>query len=170
MKVSKVLLNISAFVCFIYGALYTFSLVFIPIGVYCFIAGKRFSHKAEHIDDLYAIDNKVFKNYVVFASIACFPLGLLVIIPYLKLTGNNVKINHIETTADVKVETAKPEEEKTAVEAESVEPQNEETLTESEKLEKFKKLENFKEKGLITDEELEMAREQLFGKNKNSEE
>lgn len=170
MKMSKVLLNISAFVCFIYGALYTFSLVFIPIGIYCFIAGKRFSHKAEHIDDLYAIDNKVFKNYVIFTSIACFPLGLLVIIPYLKLTGNNVRVNHVESTEDIKVETVDDSQENKKAEVKSVEVQKEETLTETEKLEKFKKLENFKEKGLITDEELEMAREQLFGKKNNSDE
>ena len=170
MKLSKVFLNISAFICFIFGALYSFSLVFIPIGVYCFIAGKRFSHKAEHIDDLYAIDNRIFKNYVIFVSIACFPFGLLSIIPYVKLTGNNVKVTHMASESSFKVETVEETKNEPKEEIKPVEAQKEETLTEEEKLEKFKKLENFKEKGLITDEELEMAREQLFGKNKNSEE
>ena len=169
MKTSRVLLNISAFICFVFGAIYLFTLVFIPIAVYCFIAGKRFSSKAEHIDDLYSIDNRVFKNYVVFASIACFPLGLISIIPYLRLTGNNIKINRVEEESKVTITTNETVDEKKE-EVQSVEAQKEDILSDEEKMKKFKKLENFKEKGLITEDELEMAREQLFGKSKNSEE
>ena len=61
MKASKVLLNIMSVVCYVYGALYLFSLVFIPVGVYCFIAARRFSYKAEHIFDMYSfIDLQAF--------------------------------------------------------------------------------------------------------------
>ena len=166
MKASKVLFNISAVICFIIGALYTFTLVFIPVGVYCFIASRRFAFKADHLFEDYSISNKTLKNWVIFASIACFPLGLISIIPYMIMTSNNVKVSgtNIKLTEDTSNVDFKPElEEKTEEKAEEkVEEAIEETY--EEKVEKFKKLENFKEKGIITEEELEMAREQLFGK------
>lgn len=166
MKASKVLFNISAVICFIIGALYTFTLVFIPVGVYCFIASRRFAFKADHLFEDYSISNKTLKNWVIFASIACFPLGLISIIPYMLMTSNNVKVSgtNIKLTEDTSNVDFKPElEEKTEEKAEEkVEESVEETY--EEKVEKFKKLENFKEKGIITEEELEMAREQLFGK------
>ena len=165
MKASKVLFNISAVVCFICGALYIFSLVFIPVGVYCFIASKRFAFKAEHLYEDFAVSNQTLKNWVIFASIACFPLGLISIIHYWFITSNNVKVESFniklsedDSNADFKTE---------VTEAEQTESLKEEVVqeeTEEEKLEKFKKLENFREKGIITEEELEMAREQLFGK------
>ena len=165
MKASKVLFNISAVVCFICGALYIFSLVFIPVGVYCFIASKRFAFKAEHLYEDFAVSNQTLKKWVIFASIACFPLGLISIIPYWFITSNNVKVESFnikisedDSNADFKTE---------VTEAEQTESLKEEVVqeeTEEEKLEKFKKLENFREKGIITEEELEMAREQLFGK------
>lgn len=183
MKSAKVLFNISAVICFLYGALYVFSLVFIPLGVYCFIASKRFAYKADHLFDMYAIDDRVLKNYVIFASIACFPLGCLSIIPYYLLVSNKIKIKGFnvvtneseqeEQVAEVKVEEVKEEkmqETKEEIKEEpKVETQETEKVeeTEAEKLEKFKKLENFKEKGIISEEELEMAREQLFGKKEN---
>ena len=104
MKSSKILLNIMSVVCFIYGALYVFSLVFIPVGIYCFIAGRRFSFKAEHLDDKMFLNDNDFKSYVIFSSIVCFPLGLLSIIPYMFLTNNNVKISTHQTSS-VKIET-----------------------------------------------------------------
>lgn len=183
MKASKILLNIASVVCFIYGALYIFSLVFIPIGVYCFIAGKRFSYKAEHLYDIYTVSNKTLKNYTIFASIACFPLGLISIIPCYLLISNKVKVKgftvtsgdvhevdkteQIESYADVEVvdaEKSSVDEEKEKVE--TIVPE-EHVETEEEKLEKFEKLKNFKEKGIISEEELEMAREQLFGKKED---
>ena len=165
MKASKVLFNVSAVICFIVGALYLFTLVFIPVGVYCFIASRRFAFKADHLFEDYSINNQTLKNWVIFASIACFPLGMISIIPYMLMTSNNVKVSStagtsIKLSEDDSNADFKPEinEVKEAEVVESVEE------TYEEKLEKFKKLENFKEKGIITDEELEMAREQLFGK------
>ncbi len=156
MKASKVLLNIMSVVCFIYGALYVFTLVFIPIGIYCFIAGRRFSFKAEHLDDFFTINNKVFRNYVIFSSIFCFPFGLLSIIPYCILTGNNIKVQSVENSSE-KFES----ERNVQSEDETQLNPNQETL--AEKKEKFEKLKKFNEKGLITDDELEQARVQLFG-------
>ena len=163
MKASKVLFNISAVICFIIGALYTFTLVFIPVGVYCFVASRRFAFKADHLFEDYSISNATLKNWVIFASIACFPLGLISIIPYMLMTSNNVKVSgtNIKLTEDTSGVDFKPEPEE-KVEETKVEETAEETY--EEKVEKFKKLENFKEKGIITEEELEMAREQLFGK------
>ena len=99
MKKNKVLLNILSVICFIYGALYVFSLVFIPVGIYCFSAGKKFSYKAEHLLDNFSVDKKIMNGYTIFVSIACFPFGLLSIIAYLGVYGNNVKI---ETTEFIK--------------------------------------------------------------------
>ena len=161
MKSLKVLFNIMSVICFIYGIAYIFTLVFIPIGVYCFISAKRFSYKAEHLFDTYALNNKDLRNHVIFVSIACFPLGLLAIIPYYLLTSNKVKVSELklqEKTEDVKEESQKEESNQEKVQ--------EKTETEEEKMEKFKKLQNFKEKGIITAEELEMARVQLFGEEK----
>lgn len=155
-KAAKVLFNICSVVCFIFFALYIFTLVFIPIGIYCFLAGKRFNFKAEHLDDTITVNNIVLRNYVIFVSIFCFPLGLLSVIPYLLLTSNRISVSETKYTNTQSEE----------VESSTAEPQTAEQTeeTEAEKLEKFQKLQNFKEKGLITDEELEQAREQLFGK------
>ena len=161
MKSLKVLFNIMSVICFIYGIVYIFTLVFIPLGVYCFISAKRFSYKAEHLFDTYSLSNKDLRNHVIFVSIACFPLGLLAIIPYYLLTSNKVKVSELklqEKTEDVKEESQKEES--------NTEKVQEDTETEEEKMEKFKKLQNFKEKGIITEEELEMARIQLFGDEK----
>ena len=181
MKTSKVLLNVSAVICFLYGALYLFSLVFIPVGVYCFLAGKRFSYKAEHMYDTYTVTNQTLKNYSIFVSVACFPLGLLSLIPLYLLLSNKIKVSDFKVSSgdvkpeeDVKVietsaeiETVVTSDEETDKKVEDVshkkEPEVQEE-TEEEKLEKLKKLENFKAKGVITEEEFEMAKEQLFGK------
>lgn len=163
MKSSKVLLNITSFFCFIYFAIYIFTLVFIPIGIYCFIAGKTFSYKAEHLDETMRISNQQFKNYVIFVSIFCFPFGLLSIIPYLKLTSNNVVISDAETTKSNEEKESDREETQKTVETEVINKENQEETME-EKIEKFKKLQRFKENGFITEEELEQAREQIFGK------
>lgn len=168
MKASKLMFNIMSVICFIYGTLYIFSLVFIPIGVYCYIAAKRFSFKAENLMDNYTVSNKTLKNYVIFVCIACFPLGFLSIIPYLICASNNISVETTKEseTSDVLVENIEKEsDEKIEKEPEAVEPHTEQT--EAEKLEKFEKLKNFHEKGIITDDELEMARQQLFGKDEN---
>lgn len=175
MKVSKVLLNIMSVVCFLYGALYVFSLVFIPVGIYCFIAGRKFSYKAERLNDTMFMSNENFKYYVIFASIACFPLGLISIIPYVLIVGNKIKITETESLHIQKdeeesvvvsgVETeANDSKEEVAEEPKEVSAEQNSELTEEEKQEKFKKLQQFRDKGIITEEELELAKEQLFGK------
>lgn len=169
MKANKVLLNIVSVFCFLFGACYIFSLVFIPVGIYCFSAGKLFSSKADHLLDNFVADKKLMRNYTIFVSIVCFPFGLLSVIAYLGIYGNNVKVQEAES---VKVE---PVEEPVEVKAEEVEVEktSEESVkepvkeeTEEEKLEKLEKLRKFKDKKIITEEEFEMAKEQMFGKDK----
>ena len=165
MKANRVFLNIASVFCFLFGALYIFSLVFIPVGIYCFSAGKKFSYKADHLLDNYAVDKKVLKVFSIYASIVCFPFGLFALIAYLRIYSNNVKIENAET---VKVDDVGPvfsQYEDEVIESESEEIKTEET--ESEKLEKLEKLRNFKEKGIITEEEFEMAKEQMFGGKEN---
>lgn len=168
MKASKILLKITAFFCFVYSVIYIISLVFIPIGIYCFLAGKRFNYKSNNLNDDLIFTNKNFKGYVVFSSIFCFPFGLISIIPYYLLVSNKVKVTNLKYV-DIREEEIKEEIRlgyvSNEVTKKEEQPVNKET--EAEKLEKFKKLESFKEKGLITDAELEQAREQLFGKKNN---
>ena len=169
MKKSKVLLNVTSFFCFVYFALYLFTLVFIPIAIYCYIAGKNFSYKADHLDDTMKMSNLHFKRYVIFVSVFCFPFGLLSIIPYLYLTTNNVVITDLKYS-NTENETQNIESQSEAVQYETeseIETQEEKPETQEEKLEKFRKLQNFKDKGFITEEELEQAREQIFGKKED---
>ena len=170
MKSSKVILNLTSVFCFIYGALYCFSLVFIPIGIYCFVAGKLFSYKADHLLDNVTLNKKMMKAYTFFVSIFCFPFGLLVIIPYFKLYGNNVKVENFEYQ---KVDDEPIQNKSTEVETKKLDEENEQESTntateetEAEKMEKLEKLKKFREKNIISEEEFEMAKEQMFNKKK----
>lgn len=173
MRGTKFVLNLLSVVCFIYGALYVFSLVFIPIGIYCFIAGKRFSRRAANLDDNIKFPDNIFRNYVIFVSICCFPFGLLSIIPFISLTGNNVKVHTVKSTkleyydddyystgSDNASNGGRPnayDRPKEDLDDGDVE------FSLEEKQEQYEKLVAFNKKGLITDAELEQAREQLFG-------
>ena len=163
MKLNKVLLNIAAVFCFIFGAVYIFSLVFIPVGIYCFVAGKKFSYKADHMLENYSVDKKTMCAYSIFASVACFPFGLLSLLAYFGIYNNNVKI---ETAETVKIETIDEPNETMSDKNEDVVEETKKEETEEDKLEKLEKLRNFKEKGIITEEEFEMARQQMFGDKK----
>jgi len=167
MKTNKVLLNIVSVFCFLFGACYIFSLVFIPLGIYCFSAGKLFSSKADHLLDDFVADKKLMRNYTIFVSIVCFPFGLLSVIAYLGIYGNNVKV---QTAESVKIEPVEEVVEETVeVKTEEVPEEKKEEMTEeteAEKLEKLEKLRKFKEKNIISEEEFEMAKEQMFGKDK----
>ena len=166
MKSSKILLNLCSFFCFVFFAFYIFTLVFIPLGIYCFLAGKAFAYKAEHLEDTLIISNQKFKMYVIIASVLCFPFGLLSIIPYIKLASNNIVVTTVKDKNDTNNSASEvPSNEyglKLAKEENVTESKEEESY--EEKVEKFKKLESFRNNGFITDEELEQAREQIFGK------
>lgn len=163
MKKNRILLNILSVICFIFGAFYIFSLVFIPIGIYCFVAGRMFSYKADHLLDNYAADKKTMKNFAWFVSIVCFPFGLLSVIVYFGLYGNNVKVDTLEHQ---KLETVNENSSENIANEEAVK-QEEKQETEEEKLEKLEKLKNFRDKNIISEEEFEMAKEQILGKKDN---
>ena len=109
------------------------------------------------------------KGYTIFVSIACFPFGLLSIIAYLGVYGNNVKI---ETTEFIKANSEDVKSEQTenvktddiVVDSQDKNDNSQSEETESEKLEKLEKLRNFRDKNIITEEEYEMARDQILGK------
>ena len=171
MKASRILFNIAAVFAMIFGALYIFSLVFIPIGIYCFIAAKRFVYKSDNMIDNLTLPNDILKRYVIFASIACFPFGLLAAIAYFIMTGNNIKIETPKAEDNENILVGEIEKEGNSEEYEKPRPVEVEVFEEQtleEKQAKFDKLKKFHEKGIITDEELEMAKAQLFGEdNKN---
>ena len=161
MKKTKVVLNILSVICFIFGAVYCFSLVFIPVGVYCFSAGKLFSSKADNLLNNYSADQKILTRYFIFVSIVCFPLGLLSILAYYFLYGNNVKVDNFNY---VKITDVKPEEKQSEQDSQNEEEPSNESInqaeevkeeTEQEKLEKLEKLAKFKDKGIISEEEFE---------------
>lgn len=165
MKLNKVLLNIASVISFIFGAFYIFSLVFIPVGIYCFTAGKRFSYKADHLLDNYAVDKKVLYGYSIFVSVVCFPLGLIALLAYFRIYSNNIKV---ETAENSNLESDKEtivQDNEIEIETESSQA-NVQEETEEEKMEKLEKLRKFKEKGIITEDEFEMARKQMFAKDK----
>lgn len=167
MKANKILLNIVSVFCFLFGVLYIFSLIFIPIGIYCLSAGKKFNYKADHLLDNYAVDKRTMKIYSILVSVFCFPFGLLVIIPYVRLYGNNVKVDGFEYTKITEVEKSDDLVNNQDEVVENIE-ENQEQIneTEDEKFEKLEKLKNFRDKNIISEEEFEMAKEQMFGKDK----
>ena len=84
--------------------------------------------------------------------------------------GNNVKVEKSEVInfnifdAPETEETENSNQEPVEEVEEKVEDAKEEN--EEEKMEKLEKLRKFKEKNIITEEEFEMAKEQIFGKDK----
>ena len=166
MKSNKILLNITSVFCFLFGACYIFSLVFIPVGIYCFSAGKLFSKKADHLLDNFVADKKLMKSYSIFVSIACFPFGLLSLLAYFGIYGNNVKVENNSAIKFSVYETSEQSESSVLQDDSSKETEQVVEETEEEKLEKLEKLRKFKDKNIISEEEFEMAKEQIFGKDK----
>ena len=97
------------------------------------------------------------------------------VIAYFGIYGNNVKVEKSEyvnfnfsdvtETEEVseKIE-EKIEEEKEVGKVEEVKEDVSSEETEEEKMEKLEKLRKFKDKKIITEEEFEMAKEQILGK------
>ena len=131
----------------------------LSLQIYCFISARRFSYRADNLVDVYVVPNKVLKIYVIFTIFACFPFGFLALIAYNLVASNNIVVEEVKNDAGLHLGENEPEEKPTNVDAQT-------ELSEKEKKEKFAKLQNFRDKGIITEEELEMAREQLFGKEK----
>lgn len=135
---------------FVLGVSYCFTLILIPLAVYCFIGAKKYIDYSALTDSELALQKKSLTNWAIFFSIVGFPIGLLSLFPAL-LAGNNVTITTTSEpnvgNAEVKEETVKPSE--THVE---------------DSLETIAKLESLKKEGLITEEEFERAKSEVLSK------
>ncbi len=139
---------------FIFGIAYCFTLILIPVAVYCFIGAKKYMEMTNLTDSQIAGQKKSLTNWAIFFSIVGFPIGLLSIIPAV-VVNNNIVVT------DVKVE----EGNKTSQTAET-EPKKEEKEEDSgiSDLETIEKLSKLKEEGLITEEEYTRAKNEVLNK------
>jgi len=135
---------------FVLGVSYCFTLILIPLAVYCFIGAKKYIDYSALTDSELALQKKSLTNWAIFFSIVGFPIGLLSLFPAM-LAGNNVTIT---TTSEPNVGNAEAKEE-------TVKPS--ETHVED-SLETIAKLENLKKEGLITEEEFERAKSEVLSK------
>lgn len=154
MKKCQTIFNILTVIAYFYGVLLCATMVLIPLGVYSIIAAHRYSAFAEYNQYQMSINKQKIKNWIIFGCILYIPFGLIGLI-CLGFVDNNVTVDNltVETPADNVDETNKP-----VVEVEIHTPQSE-----SEKAEKLEKLKRFKENGLITEEEYQQAKNDLYG-------
>jgi len=154
---NSVFCTINGVIGFIAGISYAFTLILLPIAIYCFIGAKKYIDCAGLTDSELAMHKKSLVNWAVFFSIFAFPIGLLSIIPALKADNNvsvtdikieTTKVNPAPKTDEVKQETQKPKEEAKS------------DLSASDTIEKLKK---FLEDGLITEEEFNRAKSEILG-------
>lgn len=159
MKSSKVIFHILTVIAYFYGVLLCATMILLPLGIYAIISAERFALFAE-LSPYQMLQNKQnIKKWVTFGCILYFPIGLIGLIP-LKNINNNVVVEEPaaqETNQEEKTE----EEPKETVEVEIHTPE-----TDAEKAEKLEKLERFRQNGLITQEEFEQAKQDLYGENK----
>lgn len=147
-----------------WGVILIASLVFMPIGIY-FISGAMFYRACLKLTDseLYCVAKKL-KYWAIFFGIAMFPLGLLAFIPSLISTSNNIKVSTPGFDATDYMARVVDENASNTV------AQNNNTISEMaeqkvltpQEMEKFEELKRYKEQGLITDEEFDRAKNELF--------
>lgn len=135
---------------FIFGIGYCFTLILIPIAVYCFIGARRYNDWAEMSDGELANYKKAFKSWAIFFSIVGFPLGLFSIIPAVKVSNNVVVTSVSEPEAEQTVEVHTEE----AVAVPQASPTS--------KVDTIAKLDELKKEGLITEEEYERAKKEVI--------
>ena len=137
------------------GVVYAFTLILIPIAVYCFIGAKVYMERADLTDSQLATYKKSMTYWSIFFSIVAFPIGLFSIIPALKI-DNNITITDVE----VKAEENKKDVEQPEVKIE----ENKSSSSELSDIETIEKLKNLKDEGLITQEEFERAKGEVLNK------
>lgn len=154
---------VSAVICYITGALYCCSLIFLPVAIYCFVFGNRYLRIAKITDAELSMINGLLVSSAIFVSIFAFPIGLVSIAPVLISRSN-------ATVSDTpKFDNASEREEAETVKAEEVEvteaasEQKTQGLTD-EDLEKIEKLTAFRNQGLLSEEEFEDAKRQIINK------
>ena len=138
MKKNYIIFHILTVLAYFYGIILCASLVGIPLGVYAIISAHRYSEFAEYSQFQLSQNKQRVKNWVYFGAVLYFPF-----------------VSEPEKTPD---ESESEQNEKETVEVEIHTPSND-----AEKAEKLAKLERFKQNGLITEEEFEQAKQQLYG-------
>ena len=151
MNKSSVWCTIMAVLGFIFGVGYCFTIILIPVAIYCFIGAKRYMEWANLTDSQLLVKKQSLINWAIFFSIVGFPLGFISIVPACMISNNNIVVTD-KTTAS---ETETGNETKETVE--------EEELSDIETIEK---LNNLKKEGLITEEEYARAKDEVLNKKK----
>ncbi len=137
---------------YVLGVACCFTLILIPLAVYCFIGAKKYMMFSEMSDAQICAFKQSLTNWAIFFSIVGFPIGLLSIIPALMVSSNNVVVSSVNE----EIKTA-PEQPK---EKEEAKPEEENKSNDLETLEKLKHL---LDEGLITEEEYERAKKDILG-------
>lgn len=154
---------ISAVVCYISGVFYSFSLIFLPVAIYCFVYGNRYLRIAKLTDYELSVIKSMLISSAVFLSIFAFPIGLVSIIPVC-MSGSNAKVSN-----EPRVDNSTTAEQAETVKAQSVEvneniEQTQNVNLSDEDLEKIEKLSAFRNQGLLTEQEFEDAKRQIMNK------
>ena len=154
---------ISAVSCYITGASYCCSLIFLPIAIYCFVFGNRYLRIAKLTDYELSVIQGMLVSSAIFLSIFAFPIGLVSIVPALVSKSNasaEGKPRFDNASASEEAQTVRPDDVEVTVTEEEPKSQG---LTDAD-LEKIEKLTAFRNQGLLTDEEFEDAKRQIMNK------
>ena len=158
MKKNYIIFHILTVLAYFYGIILCASLVGIPLGVYAIISAHRYSEFAEYSQFQLSQNKQRVKNWVYFGAVLYFPFGLIGLL-CLTSINNNVSVEEVVSEPEKSPDESESEQkEKETVEVEIHTPSND-----AEKAEKLAKLERFKQNGLITEEEFEQAKQQLYG-------
>ena len=154
---------ISAAISYIAGVVYCFSLIFLPISIYCFVFGNRYMRIAKLSNSELAMIKSMLTSSAVFISIFGFPIGLITIIPACIAGSNaqhNATQNYDNSSESAERETVKADE----VEVEEVTNQSKNSGLSQNDLETIEKLARFRDQGLLSDDEFEEAKRQIINK------
>lgn len=142
--------TLNSIIGYIAGVAYCFTLILIPLAVYCFIGARRYVEWSEMTDSQVAGYKESMKNWSIFFSIAIFPFGLFSIAPAVICANNNVVVSNVE---EPKQEVVSNEKEEKKDEEKTSELSDEETIA---------KLKNLLDEGLITEEEFVRAKKEII--------
>ena len=137
---------------YVLGVAWCFTLILIPLAVYCFIGARKYMMFSEMSDAQIRAFKQALKNWAIFFSIVGFPIGLISIIPALSVNKNNVTVTDV---AEPEIKTA-PDQVQEEVKEEKVEENK------SNDLETLEKLKHLLDEGLITEEEYERAKKDII--------
>lgn len=154
MKKCQTIFNILTVIAYFYGVLLCATMVLIPLGVYSIIAAHRYSDFAEYNQYQMSINKQRIKNWIIFGCVLYIPFGLIGLI-CLGYVDNNVVVENVTTTESTVDSVVQ---DKPVVDVEIHTPQSD-----NEKAEKLEKLKRFKGNGLITEEEYQQAKNDLYG-------